>query len=62
MLRFILQKKAKNINGLKTITSYTLALKVPELEEALCQGGSSEDIYEYHELVGIEVERETAAE
>jgi len=55
MLRFILKKKERRSHGGKTEILYTIDLKNFELERALIAGGHSEDEYEIHELVGVEV-------
>lgn len=56
MLRFILRNKRRDsCNGLETDGLYTLDIDVPELEAALCRGGSGESGYDYHELEGVEV-------
>ncbi len=55
MLRFILKKKERRSHGGKTEVFYTINVENLNLEKALTAGGHSEDEYEIHELVGVEV-------
>jgi hypothetical protein len=54
MLRFLMVKKFKVPNGYEGERFYSLD-SVDDLETFLKSGGHSEDSYEVHELIGIEI-------
>lgn len=54
-LRFLMRKKEKLLSGAEFESFYTIDNSAAELERALSAGGSSEDQYEVHELIGVEV-------
>ena len=55
MLRFVIISEVKYISG-GIFTSFgTIDAECAHLEQALMDGGYSEDCYERHELVGVEV-------
>jgi len=48
-------RKEKTISGAEIETFYHIDDDVNDLEKALCAGGHSEDQYEIHNLIGVEV-------
>lgn len=56
MLRFIIKCKERcGAIGLESTRHYTIDCDVAELEQALRRGGFSENGFEIHDLVGVEV-------
>ncbi len=55
MIRFIMRCKEKHTSGAESERLTTFDADVPMLEQALKAGGVSEDAYEFHELIGVEV-------
>ncbi len=55
MIRFIIKRKQKLTCGLEMEEFYHIDNSVTELEIALRRGGFSEDRYDYHELIGVEL-------
>jgi len=56
MLRFIIKcQESNNDIGIQNTRLYTIDCDVAELEQALRRGGFSENGYEIHDLVGVEV-------
>jgi len=55
MIRFILKRKQKLVCGAEIEDLYHIDESVFELEKTLRSGGFTEDAYEYHKLVGIEL-------
>lgn len=55
MIRFIIKRKQKLISGAEVEDLHHIDDSVFELEKALRSGGFSEDQYDYHELVGVEL-------
>jgi hypothetical protein len=58
MIRFLMCKKEKRSCGLETEIFYTIDHNLHMLEVALTAGGFSEDSYEKHILVGVEVKEQ----
>jgi hypothetical protein len=58
MIRFLMCKKEKRACGLETEIFYTIDHNLHMLEVALTAGGFSEDAYEKHILVGVEVKEQ----
>lgn len=56
MLRFIFRRTVKDeFNGLETTRLVTLDIDVPEVENVLTRGGSSEAGYDFTDIEDIEV-------
>jgi hypothetical protein len=55
MIRFIIKRKQKLISGAEVEDLYHIDDSVFELEKCLKDGGFSEDQYDFHELVGVEI-------
>ncbi len=55
MLRFMMVRKEKLLSGCEREVYYTIDGDINGLEQALTSGGSSEDQYETHQLLGVEV-------
>jgi len=55
MISFIMMKKEKIMSGAEIETFYHIDDDVNALEKALCAGGHSEDQYEIHKLIGVEI-------
>jgi hypothetical protein len=56
MLRFILKRRIKdNVSTLEYENFYTLDVDCPELERHLLRGGCGEDMYDYTDLIGVEI-------
>lgn len=62
MIRFILERKCLESNGLAYSFLFTLDAEVPELEQRLTHGGSSEDHYDFTILRDAEVVRKSEGE
>ena len=62
MVRFILKRKQKLISGATVEDLHHIDDSVFELEKCLKSGGFSEDQYDYHELVGVEIVEDKSAE
>ena len=57
MIRFILKRKYHNeYNDMRSSHHETILCDVPELEAAMCRGGSSENGYDVTEFVGMSIE------
>lgn len=55
MVQFILKRKQKLASGAEVEDLHHIDNSVFELEKCLKSGGFSEDQYDYHELVGVEI-------
>lgn len=55
MLRFLIRRKSREVCGVERESHYTIDGDIKKLEEALTSGGFGEDLYEIHELIGVEV-------
>ncbi len=55
MLRFLMRKKERHQSHAETVIYYTIDDSKEDLERALTAGGHSENEYEFHELIGVEV-------
>jgi len=55
MLRFIVKRKCKLVSGAEIESLHHIDDSVFELEKCLKAGGFSEDQYDFHELVGVEI-------
>lgn len=55
MIRFIMKGQYREVSGLESESFYTIDGDLVEVERMLRKGGSSEDTYEHHSLVGVEV-------
>jgi hypothetical protein len=55
MVRYLMVKKEKLLSGGLRESFYTILGDSHELEMALCAGGSGEDQYEIHSLIGVEI-------
>tara|TARA_R110001606_G_scaffold311301_1_gene458238 strand:- start:1473 stop:1679 length:207 start_codon:yes stop_codon:yes gene_type:complete len=55
MIRFLMIKREKLISGCESKLFYTIDNDIVALEKALTSGGSGEDQYETHSLIGAEV-------
>ena len=56
MLRFILERHEMHFGpGIDRRGHYTLDIDVPELQAVLSSGGSGEDGFESHRLLGVEI-------
>ena len=57
MIRFILKRKYRDEHsGMQSFHYETILCDVPELQSAMCRGGSSENGYDITEFVGISIE------
>jgi hypothetical protein len=62
MVRFILKRKQKLASGAEVEDLHHIDDSVFELEKCLKSDGFSEDQYDYHELVGVEIVEDRSTE